>query len=226
MTWPPDQCSVTSVSVLGTTQLYVLMQFVCLTALFIFQLWLSHTCVAVCLPSADRADLELISSPPNCTLGGPDLGKGSPLAPHKRWPCRGTTDAVISAKNTRSPHPKDGGGGNRSSFGCNYILYFVSLLWDISTVIMWPSKTPYCIIGCRYLNDDTAALSKLIGWTPQRRNVTNVCKISATYFWACYFDNTRSHEQATGMHRILVLYHHHSDVVESEGGSLQARLEQ
>lgn len=38
MTWPPDQCSVTSVSIQGATQLYVLMQFVCLTALFIFQL--------------------------------------------------------------------------------------------------------------------------------------------------------------------------------------------
>lgn len=69
MIWPRDRCSLPSVSIQGATQLYVLMQFVCLTALFIFQLGLSHTCVAVCLPCADRTDLQLISFPETAHLG-------------------------------------------------------------------------------------------------------------------------------------------------------------
>lgn len=94
--------------------------------------------------------------------------------------------AVISRLKTRSDVSDHliqraahaAGRGGCSSAGCNHI----PLCSGLSVgQLCFHTKHCYCIIVCRFLRDDTAAYSGLIGWMDHGWDVSNVCVTLAVF---------------------------------------------
>lgn len=155
-----NQCFLTSVSIECSTLLYVLMEFVCLTALS----FSSCDCHTLLLLSSRNVLIGQIWDryPPTARLtepSAPRLRKGSPLPPHKCWPCRGITGGVISAPKARSDVPDllaertahTAGAWTCGSLGSNYILLCSGLSIE---QLCSQTKHCYCITVCRSLSSE------------------------------------------------------------------------
>lgn len=129
---------------------------------FIFQLWLSHTGVAVFFFCNVLIGQIWDRYPPTARLtdrSAQRLRKGSPLPPHKCWPCRGIMGGVISMLKIWSDVPDllterithTAGAWTCGSLGSNYILFCSGLSIE---QLCSQTKHCYCITVCRLLSSE------------------------------------------------------------------------